>query len=59
MMHLAAGLRVPALTLFFGTDSEVWNPPVPTAHFLRTSDPESLEPGTVVAAALALLDEPA
>jgi ADP-heptose:LPS heptosyltransferase len=59
MMHLAAGLRVPALTLFFGTDPEVWNPPVPTAHFLRTSDPESLEPGTVVAAALALLDEPA
>jgi ADP-heptose:LPS heptosyltransferase len=56
MMHVAAGLKVPALTLFFGTDPEIWNPPVPTAHFLRTSDPKSLEPGAVVEAALPLLD---
>ncbi|MDD5630123.1 MAG: glycosyltransferase family 9 protein [Elusimicrobia bacterium] len=61
MMHVAAGLKVPALTLFFGTDPAVWNPPVPTAHFLRGPgpDPKSLEPAAVVAAALRLLDEKA
>jgi ADP-heptose:LPS heptosyltransferase len=59
MMHVAAGLKVPALTLFFGTDPEVWNPPVPTAHFLRSpgADPNSLEPPTVVETALRILDE--
>ncbi|MBI5241854.1 MAG: glycosyltransferase family 9 protein [Elusimicrobia bacterium] len=54
MMHLAAGLKVPALTLFFGTDPAVWSPPVATAHFLR-----SPEPAAVVEAALRIFDEKA
>ena len=59
MMHVAAGLKVPTLTLFFGTDPEVWNPPVPTANFLRSpgSDPKSLEPAAVVSAAMRILNE--
>ncbi len=59
MMHVAAGLKVPTLTLFFGTDPEIWNPPVPTAHFLRSpgAGPRSLEPSAVVEAAIRILDE--
>ena len=58
MMHVAAGVKAPALALFFGTDPEVWNPPVPTAHFLRSpgADPKSLEPSVVVEAAVRILD---
>jgi ADP-heptose:LPS heptosyltransferase len=59
MMHLAAGLKVPTLALFFGTDPAVWNPPVPTAHFLRSPDPGSLRPEAVAEAALRILDEQA
>jgi ADP-heptose:LPS heptosyltransferase len=59
MMHLAAGLKTPTLALFFGTDPAVWNPPVPTAHFLRSPDPGSLRPEAVAEAALRILDEPA
>ncbi|MCX5794086.1 MAG: glycosyltransferase family 9 protein [Elusimicrobia bacterium] len=57
MMHVAAGLKVPTLTLFFGTDPEVWNPPVPTAHFLRSpgQDPKGLAPAAVADAAVRLL----
>ena len=57
LMHLAAALKVPTLALYFGTDPEIWNPPVPTAHFLRGPgpDPKSLEPVAVAEAALQLL----
>src|SRR5258708_21232133 len=49
MMHLAAALRVPPLTLFFGTNPEIWHPPVATSHYVRApeNDPRALHPETV------------
>jgi heptosyltransferase-3 len=57
MMHLAAALRVPTLTLFFGTDPDIWHPLVATSHFLRApeNDPRALDPETVVQKAMEIL----
>ena len=46
MMHLAAALRVPTLTLFFGTSPDIWRPPVPTSHYVSApeKDPRALDP---------------
>jgi len=48
-MHLAAALKVPTLTLFFGTDPEIWHPPVSSSHYLKGNglDPKTLEPAQV------------
>ncbi len=50
MMHLAAALRVPTLTLFFGTNPDIWHPPVPSSHYVRApeNDPRALDPEKVV-----------
>jgi heptosyltransferase-3 len=58
MMHLAAALRVPTLTLFFGTNPDIWHPPVVTSHYLRVqgNDPRTLDPETVVQKAVNILN---
>jgi ADP-heptose:LPS heptosyltransferase len=58
MMHLAAALRVPTLTLFFGTNPEVWHPSVTTSHYLRAADnnPQALAPEKVVQKSLEILN---
>jgi ADP-heptose:LPS heptosyltransferase len=57
MMHLAAALRVPTLTLFFGTSPEIWHPPVATSHYVLApdKDPRALDPEKVVQKALDIL----
>jgi ADP-heptose:LPS heptosyltransferase len=57
MMHLAAAIRVPTLTLFFGTSPEIWHPSVATSHYLRApdNDPRALDPERVVQEAATLL----
>ena len=40
MMHLAAALRTPTLTLFFGTSPDIWHPPVASSHYLQAPDPD-------------------
>jgi heptosyltransferase III len=59
MMHLAAALRVPTLTLFFGTSPEIWHPPVVTSRYLRApqNDPRALDPEKVVQEAMKILNE--
>jgi len=58
MMHLAAALRVPTLTLFFGTNPEIWHPPVSSSQFLQApdQDPRTLEPEQVVQTAIKMLN---
>src|SRR5258708_39033757 len=58
MMHLAAALQVPTLTLFFGTSPETWHPPVASSHYVRApgSDPRALDPETVVQKAVEMLN---
>lgn len=58
MMHLAAALRVPTLTLFFGTSPEIWHPPVASSHYLRApgNDPRTLDPEKVVQKAAEILE---
>jgi len=57
MMHLAAALRVPTLTLFFGTNPDIWHPPVPTSQYIQApgNDPGKLNAATVAKAAEAFL----
>jgi len=57
MMHLAAALRVPTLTLFFGTSPDIWHPPVASSHYLRgpEKDPRALDPETVAQKALEIM----
>lgn len=59
MMHLAAALRVPTLTLFFGTNPDIWHPPVATSHYLRApeNDPRTLDPEKVAQTAVDILHE--
>jgi ADP-heptose:LPS heptosyltransferase len=58
MMHLAAALRVPTLTLFFGTSPDIWHPPVATSHYVYApdKDPRTLDPEKVVQKALEILE---
>lgn len=60
MMHLAAALRVPALTLFFGTSPDIWHPPVPSSYYLRApgNDPRALDPQVVARRAMEILKLP-
>jgi|GEM_PF-1225169 ADP-heptose:LPS heptosyltransferase len=57
MMHLAAALRVPTLTLFFGTSPEIWHPLAASSHYLCApkNDPRALAPETVVREAMKIL----
>ena len=56
IMHLAAALGTPTLTLFFGTDPDVWHPPVASSHYLRALEgPRSLRPESVIEQAKRLL----
>jgi len=57
MMHVAAALQVPTLTLFFGTNPEIWHPPVATSHYMSAPghDPRALDPETVVQKAANIL----
>ncbi len=57
MMHLAAALGVPTLTLFFGTNPEIWHPSVPTSHYVRApgNDPRALGPELVFQKAVEML----
>lgn len=58
IMHLAAAVGAPTLALFFGTDPEVWQPPVETSRFLvASSGPASLEVETVADKARLLLSQ--
>ena len=59
MMHLAAALRVPTLTFFFGTNPDIWHPPVASSHYLRApeNNPRALDPEKVVHEAVKILNE--
>jgi len=58
MMHLAAALRVPTLSLFFGTSPDTWHPPVATSHYLQApgEDPRALDSELVVETAIKILN---
>ena len=58
MMHLAAALQVPTLTLFFGTNPEVWHPPVASSYYVQAPDnnPRALDPETVAQKAVNILN---
>jgi heptosyltransferase-3 len=60
MMHLAAALRVPTLSLFFGTNPDIWHPPVKSSYYLRApeNNPNALTPETVVEKALSIIHGP-
>jgi len=58
IMHLAAAVRTPTLALFFGTNPDIWHPPVASSHYLRAPEnhPCALDPEKVVQKALQILN---